>query len=209
MAIQKKGLLIGGAALLLVAVAGICFAVLPSSSDAETSGESTAVSEASSTTDAADAEHAPDAYQSLMSQYYTAFIQDDPDAIYGLMAPPAYWTYYLEHYDKTKSDVIATYEQAIADTMADWEEQCGEDISISFSITGMSEQSEDFLTEWTEDMNEMLGEDTVHAQSAVTLQVERTIKGSSDTLTETLNPTLIEVDGVWYILQEDTADTES
>ena len=69
----------------------------------------------------------------------------------------------------------------------------------------MSEQSDEFLTEWTEDMNEMLGADTVHAEDAVTLQVERTLKGSEDTITEILSPTLIQVDGLWYILQEDTA----
>lgn len=110
----------------------------------------------------------------------------------------------MEHYGKTKQDVIDTYQQAIADTMADWRNQCGTDVSVSFSITGMSEQSDAFLTEWTEDMNEMLGADTVHAEDAVTLQVERTLKGSKNTITEVLSPTLIQVDGLWYVLQEDS-----
>ena len=78
----------------------------------------------------------------------------------------------MEHYDKTKEDVISTYQQAITNTMASWKQQCGDDVTVSFAIKGMSEQSQDFLTEWTDDMNEMIGEDQVHAQDAVTLNVE-------------------------------------
>ena len=208
MAIQKKGLLVGGLLLVLVAAGGICATVLPDIVH-KTTSEGTSVSSDSgrteSTTDAASADQAPDTYQSLMSQYYTAFVNNDPETLYQLMAPSAYWSYYMEHYGKTKQDVIDTYQQAIADTMADWRERCGMDVSVSFAITGMAEQSDAFLTEWTEDMNEMLGEDTVHAEDAVTLQVERTLKGSKDTITEILSPTLIQVDGLWYVLQEDSA----
>lgn len=207
MAMQKKGLLLGGLLLILVAAGGICATVLPGVVHKTPSQEANVSSEMDSTaskTDAASADQAPDTYQSLMSQYYTAFVKNDPEALYQLMAPSAYWSYYMEHYEKTKQDVIATYQQAIADTMADWRERCGMDVSVSFAITGMAEQSDAFLTEWTEDMNEMMGEDTVHAEDAVTLQVERTLKGSKDTITEILSPTLIQVDGLWYVLQEDS-----
>lgn len=207
MAMQKKGMLLGGLLLILVAAGGICATVLPGVVHKTPSQEANVSSEMDSTaskTDAASADQAPDTYQSLMSQYYTAFVKNDPEALYQLMAPSAYWSYYMEHYEKTKQDVIATYQQAIADTMADWRERCGMDVSVSFAITGMAEQSDAFLTEWTEDMNEMMGEDTVHAEDAVTLQVERTLKGSKDTITEILSPTLIQVDGLWYVLQEDS-----
>ncbi|MCI5844320.1 MAG: hypothetical protein MRZ94_00915 [Oscillospiraceae bacterium] len=209
MAIQKKGLLIGGLILVLAAVGGICATVLPDvvqkeSSQGMSSSSDSDDANTESTTDAASVDQAPDTYQSLMSQYYTAFVKNDPEVLYRLMAPPEYWSYYMEHYGKTKQDVIDTYQQAIADTMADWRNQCGTDVSVSFSITGMSEQSDAFLTEWTEDMNEMLGADTVHAEDAVTLQVERTLKGSKNTITEVLSPTLIQVDGLWYVLQEDS-----
>ena len=110
---------------------------------------------------------------------------------------------------KTKEDVIATYQQAITNTMASWKQQCGDDVTVSFAIKGMSEQSQDFLTEWTDDMNEMIGEDKVHAQDAVTLNVERTLTGSKGTQTETISPTLIQVDGFWYILQENTTAADS
>ncbi len=211
MAIQKKGLLIGGLLLVLVAAGGVCAAVLPDVLQKEPSQTTVSSSDSDHSdtekdkhADVASADQAPDTYQSLMSQYYTSFVKNDPEMLYRLMAPPAYWTYYMEHYEKTKQDVVNTYQQAIADTMADWRERCGTDVTVSFSITGMSEQSDAFLTEWTEDMNEMLGADTVHAEDAVTLQVERTLKGSKDTITEILSPTLIQVDGLWYILQEDT-----
>ena len=115
----------------------------------------------------------------------------------------------MEHYDKTKEDVISTYQQAITNTMASWKQQCGDDVTVSFAIKGMSEQSQDFLTEWTDDMNEMIGEDQVHAQDAVTLSVERTLTGSKGTQTETISPTLIQVDGFWYILQENTTAADS
>ena len=111
--------------------------------------------------------------------------------------------------DKTKEDVIATYQQAITNTLASWKQQCGDDVTVSFAIKGMSEQSQDFLTEWTDDMNEMIGEDKVHAQNAVTLSVERTLTGSKGTQTETISPTLIQVDGFWYILQENTTAADS
>lgn len=195
MAIQKKGLLIGGVILLLLAIGGVGIAIVPDllhQNDDNT------------------AEHAPSSYQSLMTQYYTAIVKNDPNSMYQLMAPTIYWDYYMEHYEKTQEDIIAIYQQAIADTMADWRLQCGTDVSVSFSITGMSEQSEDFLTEWTEDMNEMLGEDAVHAEQAITLQVERTLEGNSKTMTEVLTPTIIEIDGLWYILDEgDVQETEA
>ena len=72
-----------------------------------------------------------------------------------------------------------------------------------------TKQSQDFLTEWTDDMNEMIGEDKVHAQDAVTLNVERTLTGSKGTQTETISPPLIQVDGFWYILQENTTAADS
>ena len=213
MAIQKKGLLIGGIVAVVIAAGGICAAVLPDALHKEASSTSnvavTTTTAAPASTDTENSDQAPETYQSVLSEYYTAFIQNQPDTLYRLMAPPAYWNYYLEHYDKTKEDVISTYQQAITNTMASWKQQCGDDVTVSFAIKGMSEQSQDFLTEWTDDMNEMIGEDQVHAQDAVTLSVERTLTGSKGTQTETISPTLIQVDGFWYILQENTTAADS
>ena len=212
-AIQKKGLLIGGIIAVVIAAGGICAAVLPDALHKEESsisnGTVTTTTAAPASTDTENSDQAPETYQSVLSEYYTAFIQNQPDTLYRLMAPSAYWDYYMEHYDKTKEDVISTYQQAITNTMASWKQQCGDDVTVSFAIKGMSEQSQDFLTEWTDDMNEMIGEDKVHAQDAVTLNVERTLTGSKGTQTETISPTLIQVDGFWYILQENTTAADS
>lgn len=212
MAIQKKGLLIGGLVAVIIAAGGICAAILPDALHKEESSASnvTATTTAvSASTDTENSDQAPETFRSVLSEYYTAFIQNQPETLYRLMAPPAYWNYYLEHYNKTKEDVISTYQQAITNTMATWKQQCGDDVTVSFAIQGMSEQSQDFLTEWTDDMNEMIGEDQVHAQDAVTLSVERTLTGSNGTQTETISPTLIQVDGIWYILQENTTASDS
>ena len=206
MAIQKKGLLIGGIIAVIIAAGGICAAVLPDAlhkEESSISNRTVTTTAAPASTDTENSDQAPETYQSVLSEYYTAFIQNQPDTLYRLMAPPAYWDYYMEHYNKTKEDVISTYQQAITNTMASWKQQCGDDVTVSFAIKGMSEQSQDFLTEWTDDMNEMIGEDQV------TLSVERTLTGSKGTQTETISPTLIQVDGFWYILQENTTAADS
>lgn len=200
MAMQKRGLFIGGLTLLILAAGGVGAAFLPDLLEKDTASESSSQAE--------EQEQAPSTYHSLLSQYYTAFVKNQPETLYKLMAPQAYWDFYFAQYSKTESDVIATYEQAIADTMADWRLQYGTDVTVSFAITGMSEHSDEFLQEWTEDMNAMIGEDAVHAEDAVTLQVERTLEGSEGTITETLFPSLIQVDGIWYILEENTQQTE-
>ncbi len=214
MAIQKKRLLIGGIVAVVIAAGGICAAVLPDALHKEASSTSnvavtTTTTAAPASTDTENSDQAPETYQSVLSEYYTAFIQNQPDTLYRLMAPPAYWDYYMEHYNKTKEDVISTYQQAITNTMASWKQQCGDDVTVSFAIKGMSEQSQDFLTEWTDDMNEMIGEDQVHAQDAVTLSVERTLTGSKGTQTETISPDTDS--GRWFLvyLQENTTAADS
>lgn len=113
MAIQKKGLLIGGIVAVVIAAGGICAAVLPDALHKEESsisnGTVTTTTAAPASTDTENSDQAPETYQSVLSEYYTAFIQNQPDTLYRLMAPPAYWDYYMEHYNKTKEDVISTY----------------------------------------------------------------------------------------------------
>ena len=123
MAIQKKRLLIGGIVAVVIAAGGICAAVLPDALHKEASSTSnvavtTTTTAAPASTDTKNSDQAPETYQSVLSEYYTAFIQNQPDTLYRLMAPPAYWDYYMEHYNKTKEDVISTYQQAITNTMA-------------------------------------------------------------------------------------------
>ena len=103
MAIQKKGLLIGGIVAVVIAAGGICAAVLPDALHKEESsisnGTVTTTTAAPASTDTENSDQAPETYQSVLSEYYTAFIQNQPDTLYRLMAPSAYWDYYMEHYD--------------------------------------------------------------------------------------------------------------
>ena len=112
MAIQKKGLLIGGIIAVVIAAGGICAAVLPDALHKEESsisnGTVTTTTAAPASTDTENSDQAPETYQSVLSEYYTAFIQNQPDTLYRLMAPPAYWNYYMEHYDKTKGRICTS-----------------------------------------------------------------------------------------------------
>ena len=51
-------------------------------------------------------------------------------------------------------------------------------------------------------MNDMLGENALTAEAAMTLNVKQTVTGSVSTNETTTSPTLIKVNGVWYILDE-------
>ena len=142
MAIQKKGLLIGGIIAVIIAAGGICAAVLPDSlhkEESSISNRTVTTTAAPASTDTENSDQAPETYQSVLSEYYTAFIQNQPDTLYRLMAPSAYWDYYMEHYDKTKEDVISTYQQAITNTMASWKQQCGDNFSCSCVSSSASE----------------------------------------------------------------------
>lgn len=142
------------------------------------------------------------ACQNLMSSYYQSIVNHDGETLYTLMAPPAYWTYYQEHYEKTTDDIIATYNDAIQNTLANWEAACGENVKVAFHIEASSEQSPEFLTEWSENMNALIGTDTLTAQEAMTLQVTQRITGDSSTEESVITPTLIKVNDAWYILDE-------
>ena len=96
MAIQKKGLLIGGIIAVIIAAGGICAAVLPDAlhkEESSISNRTVTTTAAPASTDTENSDQAPETYQSVLSEYYTAFIQNQPDTLYRLMAPPAYWDY--------------------------------------------------------------------------------------------------------------------
>lgn len=142
------------------------------------------------------------ACQKLLSSYYQAIINQDSQQLYPLMAPPEYWAYYQEHYNKSTDDIIATYDDAIRNTLAEWENSCGDDVKVAFHIEASSEQSPEFLTEWSNGMNSMVGENALTAKKAITLQVTQTISGASGTKESVTMPTLILVNDRWYILDE-------
>ncbi len=149
-------------------------------------------------------EDAATACQNLMSEYYAAIMGEDAKALYQMMAPPEYWTYYKDSYAKSESEIIATYTDAINNTLASWKASCGSNVKVSFQIEASAEQNKDFLTEWSQTMNATIGEDVLTAQDAMTLEVVQTVTGSSNTQKTTIHPTLIKVNDTWYILDEGT-----
>ncbi len=192
---KQKKLLWGGIGAVIAAAAliggGIWLAV-SDSGETVTPGGFSAVGEEDSAT----------ACQNLMSSYYTAIMSEDAEALYDIMAPEEYWAYYIEEYGKSKEAVIATYDDAIKNTKASWQAKCGSDAKISFKIDASGEVSEEVLTQLSETVNASLGEGVYNAEEGMTLSVTQTVKGSSGT-DETVNtPTLIKVNGKWYILDE-------
>jgi hypothetical protein len=160
----------------------------------------------------AENEAAPDTddYASVIGKYYAAVFDKDGKTLATLTAPPDYWTYYYETYDKTEQDVIDSFEEGCENTLADWKETYGDDVEVSYRISGMSQQGQDGIDEWNENMEELLGNDGADMTESVTLQVELTFTGSVKTGTEDISPVLGKIDGTWYLVSEGSADsTES
>lgn len=144
------------------------------------------------------------ACQNLMSEYYSAIMGENGEELYKLMAPPEYWTYYMETYSKTEEEVIETYNDAINNTKANWSAQCGSNAKVSFKIVSSGNQTEEFLKEWNESMGSIVGSGKLNAEEAITLNVEQTVTGSSGSIESNNTPTLIKVNSNWYILDEGT-----
>ncbi len=148
---------------------------------------------------------APDSsdYADVLSTYYTAILSEDGQAMTQIMAPPEYWTYYMETYDKTEDDVIESFSEGCQNTMLEWKETYGDDVKISYQIEGMSEQGDSGLAEWNTNMEDMLGNDGADITQAVTLEVKRTFQGSNDSGSDVVYPTLGKIGEKWYIISED------
>lgn len=148
---------------------------------------------------------APDSsdYADVLSIYYTAILSEDGQAMTQIMAPPEYWTYYMETYDKTEDDVIQSFSEGCQNTMSEWKETYGDDVKISYQIEGMSEQGDSGLAEWNTNMEDMLGNDGADITQAVTLEVKRTFQSSNDSGSDVVYPTLGKIGEKWYIISED------
>ena len=67
-----------------------------------------------------------------------------------ITAPPEYWPYYLETYDKTEADVEASFQESCQEKMSDWQSVYGSDVTISYRIVGLSRPDENGLEEWNQ-----------------------------------------------------------
>ncbi len=194
----KNKLLIAGismtAAAVLIIGGGIFMLIRGNDEEVMTPGNFAAVGEEDSAT----------ACQNLISEYYSAIMGENGEELYKLMAPPEYWTYYMETYSKTEAEVIETYNDAINNTKANWNAQCGSNAKVSFKIVSSGDQTEEFLKEWNESMGSIVGIGKLNAEEAITLNVEQTVTGSSGSIESNNTPTLIKVNSKWYILDEGT-----
>lgn len=187
------GISMTAAAVLLIG-GGIFMLIRGNDEEVMTPGNFAAVGEEDSAT----------ACQNLMSEYYSSIMGENGEDLYKLMAPPEYWTYYMEEYSKTEAEIIETYNDAINNTKANWNAKCGNDAKVSFKITASGEQTEEFLKEWNENMGAIVGSGKLNAEEAFTLNVEQTVTGSSGSIESNNTPTLIKVNNKWYILDEGT-----
>lgn len=153
-------------------------------------------------------EAVPDAsgYEDTLSAYYSAIVSADGKTMSQLMAPPEYWTYYLETYDKTEEEVIENFAEGCNNTMSEWQSEYGIDVKVSYQIAGMSQQGQEGLDEWNSDMKELLGNDGASVSEAVTLEVDLTFTGSAKTGSNVVYPTLGKIGEKWYIISEDSEE---
>lgn len=154
---------------------------------------------------------APDAsgYEELMKSYYSAIVSGDGKKMAQLMAPPEYWNYYMETYDKSETDVEDALKEGCAATYSGWQNTYGTDVKVSYQIAGMSEQGQDGLNEWNANMEEMLGNDGADMTESVLLEVKVTYSGSTSEGTEIIHPTLGKIGDQWYLISEDTQPDSS
>lgn len=178
--LRIAGFLVGGLALLIFALAAF-FALRPAGTP--TNGS----------------------YEALMESYYAAVLNGDGEALARCMAPDAYWNYYMEAYGKTWDDVVATYTDACANSLSAWESSYGAPVTLSYTIDGASAPDQTDVDEW----NENIELEELQITQAATLQVTLTITGADSSGTQTTSPTVVQMEGQWYILEEDSADEDS
>lgn len=154
---------------------------------------------------------APDAssYEKVLGSYYSAILSADGKAMSQVMAPPEYWTYYMETYEKTENDVINTFSEGCNATLKEWQDTYGTDVKVSYQIEGMSQQGDEGVQEWNSDMEATLGNTGASITEAVTLEVKLSYHGSVKSGTETMYPTLGKIGDNWYIIAEDSEELKS
>lgn len=189
--------------MIILAIAIVFVIVILFKQDSSNEKESAKISRAEITADMDEQE----IYKAILTEYYGAIFAHDGEILYQRMAPPEYWEYYKSNYSKSDIDIKSSFEENAISTVTEWRADYGEDVQVSFSVDGKSDLTEEFLTQWENEMNSMTGENTLDAEKAVTLSVKQVLKGSQGTVETTTRPTLILVNGEWYILDDGTTVT--
>lgn len=142
-------------------------------------------------------------YEDVLSRYYQAILSEDGKALAQIMAPPEYWTYYLETYDHTEEEVTGMFTEMCSEILDGWEASYGSGIALTYQVLGVSEPEQEGLDEWNAQMQTLLGNDGAQITDAVTAEVALTITGSEDSDVLTYYPTIVQMGDSWYMLEED------
>ena len=168
-------------------------------------------------------------YEQVLQSYYDALISADGKTMAQITAPPEYWPYYLETYDKTEADVemlavgcyddYANQDYTIYNDVFSDNGYCAINTNWAvfangtathavpginwYNYTLITRPDENGLEEWNQNMESLLGNTGANISEAVTLEVEQTLSGSTKKGTETVYPTLAKMGDSWYIMETD------
>ena len=126
------------------------------------------------------------------------------EAMQKLIAPEAYWTYVQEQYNETKEDEIAAYNQTAASLVEYWRGLYGSNVQVTFSVNSLEQQSDAAVAE----LNTSLKETGCVVEQAVVLTVTQKLSGSAGEAETMIQPTMIQVEGNWYLI-DPAIDTTS
>lgn len=143
-------------------------------------------------------------YGTLLSEYYDAVFSENGEAMQKLIAPEAYWTYVQEQYNETKEDEIAAYNQTAASLVEYWRGLYGSNVQVTFSVNSLEQQSDAAVAE----LNTSLKETGCVVEQAVVLTVTQKLSGSAGEAETMIQPTMIQVEGNWYLI-DPAIDTTS
>ncbi len=144
-------------------------------------------------------------YTTLLNQYYDAVFSKNGETMRKLIAPEAYWIYMQEQYDETEKEENATYNQIAANLVDYWKELYGSNVQVTFSINNLEQQSDATVAE----LNTALEETGCVAEQVVILTVTQKFSGSAGEAETIIQPTMIQVDENWYLIDPAIPDSNN
>ena len=144
-------------------------------------------------------------YTTLLNQYYDAVFSKNGETMRKLIAPEAYWIYMQEQYDETEKEENATYNQIAANLVDYWKELYGSNVQVTFSINNLEQQSDATVAE----LNTALEETGCVAEQVVILTVTQKFSGSAGEAETIIQPTMIQVEGNWYLIDPAIPDSNN
>lgn len=139
-------------------------------------------------------------YQAAIDNYVD-IMNGDADGIESL-CPPEYWDYLEEESNVTVDEIIDDYEDNYDKVQKSLESRLGDNVEFSSEILGKEDISDSDLEEAADNLEEY-GISEKDINSGYKLMVELTAKGDDDEQVQTVTIYAIEIDGDWYLLNDD------